>query len=139
MCDPKILQEAIESYLKDEENLFGGLNTKGESWYKESVEDNASATNQSTVEPTMNTKQEQTKTETETKSETKTESTINKESSTMGDKMNTAKEATVGFFKKHAGFVGFVLGVVTCAGAQAGYQAYKDKQETATGGSEQAS
>lgn len=129
MCDPKILQEAIESYLEDEAKLFGGLDTGTQSWYKESVEENASATNQSTVEPTMNTNTNRDQTNANTEGA----------SSTMKEKAAAATEATKGFFKKHAGFVGFVMGVITCAGAQAGYQAYKDKQETATSGSEQAS
>lgn len=128
MCDPKILQEAIEKYLEEEEQLFGGLDTGPQTWYKDSVEDNASAINQSPVEPTMNTNQDQTN-QTET----------NAQEANMKDKMNHAAEATKGFFKKHAGFVGFVLGVVTCAGAQAGYEAYKNRSESATGGSEQAS
>jgi len=132
MCDSKILQDAIESYILDEEKLFGRLDTGSESWYKESVENKRSANPSSIQEPTMNTNQDQTNANTETKKEG------------MGEKVHQAAEATKGFFgnlwDKHGKFISFTLGVLTCAGAQAGYEAYKNSAaKPGTDGSEQAS
>lgn len=137
MCDPKILQEAIEQYLEHEEQLFGGLNTGSKSWYKESVENNTSATNQSTVEPTiMSNKAE---TNTNTNSETKQEKTMDngqqQQQTTPG-----AMEKTKGFFsnlwENHGKKIMFVTGIVMGAGAAVGYDTYANR-ESSTGGSEQ--
>lgn len=133
MCDQKILQAAIESYLEDEEKLFSGLDTGPQIWYKESVENNSSAqqTHHLHQEPTMN-----------------AENTANTNANTepkegMKEKAQHAVENTKGFlsrtWEKHGKFISFCLGIAVTAGGMAAADAYKNYTEAgATDGSEQA-
>lgn len=141
MCTQETMAKAIEQYIEDEYTLFGELNTGYKIWYKESVEGNTFATNQSNVGPTImsNKTESNINSETNTNSETKQEKTMDNGQQQTNNP--GAMEKTKGFFTNlwdnHSKKIMFVAGIVTGASAAVGGEALYDRY-TSTSGSEQA-